>query len=91
MASVRVCLYISAPSAHSQEALRLLDDFRRALARVDGTIDVIDVFEQPERALSDKVLATPTLVKRAPEPQRRLVGELGDVATALRRLGVEGF
>lgn len=70
-------LYVSGASPRSSaavESVRALCD--NELARqVDLT--VVDVREQPALAIADRVLAVPTLVKRLPEPLRRLVGDLG--------------
>jgi circadian clock protein KaiB len=52
------------------------------------SIEVVDFLEEPERALEDGVLVTPTLVKLAPEPQRTIIGTLSDRAMLLRALGL---
>ena len=41
-------------------------------------MEVVDVLEHPELAEADKVLATPTLIKRLPPPLRRVIGDLSD-------------
>jgi len=41
-------------------------------------LEVIDVYEHPERAAEDRVLAVPTLVRASPRPVRRLIGDLSD-------------
>lgn len=38
-------------------------------------LDIVDVYDDPERALNDRVLVTPTLL--APACARRLIGDLG--------------
>jgi hypothetical protein len=50
------------------------------------TICVVDVLVDPMQALSDGVVVTPTLVKRAPGPRRIIMGDLSrtpDVLAAL--------
>jgi circadian clock protein KaiB len=39
---------------------------------------VIDVLERPQLAEGERILATPTLVKEAPLPVRRIIGDLSD-------------
>lgn len=40
------------------------------------TLEVIDVYQQPQLARTDQVIATPTLVKVWPRPVRRCIGSL---------------
>jgi circadian clock protein KaiB len=53
-------------------------------------IEIIDVFKEPKRALDDRILMTPTLLKLAPVPEQRIVGTLKDTQTVLVALGLEG-
>jgi circadian clock protein KaiB len=39
-------------------------------------LEVVDVFESPERALADQIIVTPTLMHMAPVSSRRLIGDL---------------
>jgi circadian clock protein KaiB len=50
-------------------------------------LQIIDVLEQPQMAEDDKILATPTLIKRLPLPLRRVIGDLSDKHKVL--LGLE--
>jgi circadian clock protein KaiB len=52
-------------------------------------VEVIDVLEHPALAEHDKILATPTLVKRLPEPIRKIIGDLSDREKVLLGLNVE--
>jgi circadian clock protein KaiB len=45
------------------------------------------VLEHPQRAEDDRILATPTLIKRLPPPLRRVIGDLSDKHKVL--LGLE--
>lgn len=51
-------------------------------------IEVVDVFRQPERALTDGIFMTPTLVRLLPLPARRIVGTLNQTDTVLQALGL---
>ena len=42
-------------------------------------IEVVDLLENPRLAAEDQILAVPTLVRRLPEPIRKIVGDLSDV------------
>jgi circadian clock protein KaiB len=53
-----------------------------------ASLEVIDVYEHPERAAQDQVLAVPTLVRGRPTPVRRLLGDLSDRPKVLAALDV---
>ena len=46
-------------------------------------IEVIDLLKNPRLAKDDKIVAIPTLVRKLPEPLRRIVGDLSDTERAL--------
>ena len=46
-------------------------------------LEVIDVDEDPRRAIEAQIFALPTLVKEMPEPLRRWVGDLADASRVL--------
>jgi circadian clock protein KaiB len=47
------------------------------------TIEVIDLLETPRLARDDQILAIPTLVRRLPEPARKIIGDLSDTERVL--------
>jgi circadian clock protein KaiB len=49
---------------------------------------VVDVLEHPDIAEASKVMATPTLIKSAPGPVRRIIGDLSDRQRVLAALGL---
>ncbi len=52
------------------------------------SLEVINVLDNPHRAEEDNILATPTLVKVSPPPEKRVVGDLSDKETVLLALGL---
>ena len=50
-------------------------------------LEVIDVTENLEMAEKDNILATPTLIKSSPPPERRVIGDLSDREKVLISLG----
>ena len=46
-------------------------------------IEIIDLLKQPQLAEGDKIIAIPTLVRKLPEPIRRIIGDLSDTEKAL--------
>jgi len=51
-------------------------------------LEVIDIYQQPSLARDEQIIAAPTLVKRLPAPQRRLVGNLAQEDRVLTGLGL---
>ena len=85
-------LYVAGTSPRSAEAI---DTVRRITdEELAGRVElrIVDVSEQPAPAISDDILAVPTLVKRWPPPLRRLVGNLtnADRVRAGLNLGPDG-
>jgi circadian clock protein KaiB len=46
-------------------------------------IEVIDLLENPQLAAGDQILAVPTLVRRLPEPLKRIIGNLSNMERVL--------
>ena len=76
-------LYVAGQTARSLAALANLQKICNE--HLDGRyrIEVIDLLENPQLARGDQILALPTLVRKLPEPIRRLVGDLSDTERAL--------
>jgi PAS domain S-box-containing protein len=73
-ARFRFRLYISGSTVNSLQAVGNLNQFCREQLAGRHDIEIVDVLKEPLRALDDGVLMTPTLVKMAPSPTRRIVG-----------------
>jgi circadian clock protein KaiB len=46
-------------------------------------IEIVDLLKNPQLAEGDKIIAIPTLVRRLPEPMRRIIGDLSDTEKTL--------
>ena len=49
-------------------------------------LEVVDIYQQPELAEENQVVAAPTLLKLLPPPLRRIIGDLSDEGRVLRAL-----
>lgn len=87
--SLRLRLFVAGEAPNSVAARANLTAILAACGRSDAEVEIVDVFDQPERALADHVLVTPLLVRLEPAPERRIVGNLGDRALVIRGLGLE--
>lgn len=82
-------LYVIAGSPASRRAVSNLRSVCEE--RLDGryTLEVIDLREQPALAGERDILAVPTLVREAPAPAQRLIGDLADREMLLTALDLE--
>jgi circadian clock protein KaiB len=84
----RFTLYVAGDTARSQQAYATLRQICRERLADPCDIEVVDVVLAPEAADRARVLTTPTVVREAPEPRRRITGDLGDAARVLQGLGI---
>jgi len=89
MSKFRLRLYVTGRSSQSQHAIENLRKICEAELRGVYDIEVVDVLENPVLAENDKILATPTLVKRLPEPVRKIIGDLSDREKVLLGLDLQ--
>jgi circadian clock protein KaiB len=82
-------LYVAGDAPNSAQALANLTALCRAHLPDRHEIEIVDVFREPKRALADGIFMTPTLVKLAPSPTRRIVGTLSQTQIVLQALGLE--
>jgi len=76
-------LYVAGQTARSLVALANLKAICEEHLEGRYSIEVIDLLEHPQLAKGDQILALPTLVRRLPEPIRKLVGDLSNTESAL--------
>jgi circadian clock protein KaiB len=69
-------LYIAGDTQNSEMARSNLSILCKKYLLNRSETEVVDVFQEPDRALADGVFMTPTLVKLNPHPVRRVVGTL---------------
>ncbi|WP_199708046.1 circadian clock KaiB family protein [Teichococcus wenyumeiae] len=85
-AGYRLRLFVAGSSARS---LRTVQELRQLCQQALGAavdLEVVDIYQQPELAERDGVVAAPTLLRISPAPVRRLVGDLSDEQRVLRMI-----
>ena len=86
---IELRLYIAGQTRKSIAALtnlrRICDEHLAGRYRVE----IIDLMENPQQAQHDQIVAIPTLVRRLPEPIRRIIGDLSNSERVLVGLEVE--
>lgn len=84
----RLRLYIVGGARNSVLALSRLRTILEERVPGQYELEVIDILEDPRRALTDGILLTPTLLKFAPLPAARLVGNLSESERVTWALGL---
>lgn len=81
-------LYIAGNAPNSSRAQANLAAICQGLSPEQITIEVIDVLQEPLRALADNVFVSPVLWKLSPPPQEQIVGDLRDRERVRLTLGI---
>jgi circadian clock protein KaiB len=81
-------LYVAGKTPKSVAALANLKRYCETHLKDQYVIEVIDLLVQPQLAEGDQILAVPTLVKKVPEPIRKIIGDLSDEEKVLVGLNI---
>lgn len=81
-------LYVAGLTARSQEAIQNVNRICREHLEGRYSLQVVDIYQQPELAEAANILAAPTLLKQLPLPLRRIIGNLVEVDKVLVGLGL---
>jgi circadian clock protein KaiB len=81
-------LYVAGDTPNSERAKVNLGALCRAHLPGAYRIELVDVMKHPERALTDGIFMTPTLIKVSPSPVRMIVGTLDRTDALLEGLGL---
>jgi circadian clock protein KaiB len=76
-------LYVAGQTPKSVTALANLKNICETHLAGHYRIEVIDLLENPQLAAGDQILAVPTLVRRLPEPLKRIIGNLSNMERVL--------
>lgn len=81
-------LYVAGKTAKSVTALRNLKQYCEEHLKGQYSLEVIDLLVNPQLAEGDQILAIPTLVKKVPEPVRKIIGDLSNEEKVLVGLDI---
>ncbi|MHB8762897.1 MAG: circadian clock KaiB family protein [Deferrisomatales bacterium] len=76
-------LYVAGQSPKCLEAFANLKAICEEHLQGGYRIEVVDLLENPQLARGDQILAIPTLVRKLPEPIRKIIGTLADTERVL--------
>lgn len=82
-------LYVAGQTSKSVVALKNLKRICEAHLAGQYSIEIIDLLKTPQLAAGDQILAVPTLVRRLPEPIKKIIGDLSNEERVLVGLDVK--
>jgi circadian clock protein KaiB len=81
-------LFVSGASPNSARAINNLQKILESHASGNYKLTIIDVYQEKAAAEKEQIIALPLLIKKFPQPERRLVGDMSDTAKVLKGLGI---
>lgn len=81
-------LYVAGQTLKSVTALTNLQKYCEEHLKGQYVIEVIDLLEKPQLAEGDQIFAIPTLVRKVPEPIRKIIGDLSNEEKVLVGLNI---
>jgi circadian clock protein KaiB len=82
-------LYVSGMTPRSRIAIRNLQKICDEHLKGFYELEVIDIYQQPTLARGEQIIAAPTLIKKLPEPVRRLIGDMSKTDRVLLGLDLK--
>ncbi len=71
-------LYVAGNTQRSANTILNLRNVCEEYLQGRYQLEIIDIYQHPEMAKMDQIVATPTLVKELPPPIRRIIGDLSE-------------
>jgi len=81
-------LYVAGQTQKSMEAFENLKKIAEEHLKGRYKIEVVDLTKNPKLARGDQIIATPTLVRKLPEPIRKIIGDLSNKERVLVGLDI---
>ena len=85
----RLRLYVAGQTPKSVLAFRNLKQICEEHLQGRYEIEIIDLLKNPQLAQGDQILAVPTLVRRLPEPIKKIIGDLSNTERVLVGLDLQ--
>jgi circadian clock protein KaiB len=82
-------LYVAGQNARSLAAIANLKRICETHLAGQYRLEVIDLMKTPQLAAGDQILAVPTLVRRLPQPIKKIIGDLSNEGRVLVGLDVQ--
>jgi circadian clock protein KaiB len=79
-------LFVAGATTLSADAIRNVKRIHEHHLKGRCDLRVVDIYQQPELARREQIVAVPTLVKKHPDPLKKFVGDLSDIKVILSKL-----
>ena len=83
-------LFVAGASVRSRQAVLRVRELCAAELKTNCRLEVIDIYQQPQLARENQIVATPTLIKEYPRPVRRFIGNLLNTSGLFAELPAPG-
>jgi len=81
-------LYVAGQSPKSVNAIANIKKICEENLQGRYELDVIDLYQQPQLAQGEQIIAIPTLIRKLPPPLRRIIGDLSNTERVLVGLDI---
>jgi circadian clock protein KaiB len=82
-------LYVTGTTPRSVRAIANIKNLCEIYLKGLYELDVVDLYQQPQLAQGEQIIAAPTLIKKLPLPQRRIIGDMSKSQRVLDGLGLQ--
>lgn len=82
-------LYVTGSTPQSLRAIKNIRTICEENLKGRYNLEVINLYEHPEIAKTEQIIASPTLVKKLPLPLRRIIGDLSNLEKVLVGMGLQ--
>ena len=82
-------LYVAGQTPRSMTAFQNLKNICEEYLKGKYHIEVVDLMDNPMLARGDQILAIPTLVRKLPQPIRKIIGDLSNTERVLVGLDIK--
>ncbi|WP_394774181.1 circadian clock KaiB family protein [Flavobacterium sp.] len=82
-------LYIAGQTPKSITALENIKKYAEEYLKGKYSIEIVDLLKNPQLAEGDQIFAVPTLVRKFPEPIRKIIGDLSNEERVLVGLNIK--
>ncbi|HEY5581207.1 MAG TPA: circadian clock KaiB family protein [Rhodoferax sp.] len=76
-------MYVAGQTLNSVHAIANIRKICEENLQGHYVLEVIDLYQQPQLAQDDQIIAVPTLIRKLPPPLRRIIGDMSNTERVL--------